>query len=455
MNFEALTQRIGKTSWARHWRILAGLALFVAGAISLARLGLAPEFEPLYPALTEGDGSAVRVALDQGGYRYKLSPSGAVLVERSKIYEARHKLATLGLPRSQAAATSRLGANAAPGPPPADTSPIDGSRRPPIRAEADLSDAQEQRAHATALRQDLQARVERLLDPLVGRGGVKAEIDVEVELGNEESGRESWTPNQREASIRSQQTPGSPSASSPPATPSGSANSSLGSVTNYELDRFVVKSTRKVVKIKRIRAAVLIDYKRTPDRDGKLAAAALSTTDLAKIQTLIQEAIGIDEERGDSMQMTNMAFVDPAPGNTGTDLTPRPPPYWFEPELAIWKWLAALTGALTLAWGAVNLRRDRGAAGANDLGSHGPERNGMYMVRRKLASPVSWARPTRCHARPSWSVRSPALASRITSRGSSRWSMKCRLRKSMARRPCLCEPGRMRSAPLSRYESSR
>ena len=44
----------------------------------------------------------------------------------------------------------------------------------------------------------------------------------------------------------------------------------------------------------------------------------------------------------------------------------------------------------------------------------------FIIVRRKLARPVVCALPTRCQVRPSWNVRSPASASRITSFGSSR-----------------------------------
>jgi flagellar M-ring protein FliF len=443
MDFQALLKRVKEMPWAGQWRLLTGMGLLVFGALALGLWGMAPDYAPLYPSLAEKDSGAVMTALDTAGYPYKLGPNGALLVERSKVYEARYKLAAQGLPksgtdagteppkfgastaqeqayqqklkelelarsingiggisgarvhlalphqtifgketsiptasvaidgssisRSQAAAIAHLVANAVPGLQVNEVSIIDDKGRLLTQDGQDSGDTPEQRAYAKEMRADLQARVERLLEPLLGRGGAKAEIDVALEFGNEEAVTETWRPNVGEAAIRSQQSsdsrqgsvpaagvPGSATNTLPlalplPATPTaaGSSNGSSQATTNYELDRSVVKSARHGAKVRRIRAAVLVDYKRAL-KDGAPQNTPWSPQDLAKIQALIQESIGIDEDRGDSVQVINMAFVEQA-ATVEEGLPIWRDPYMVEMALTLAKWLVIALGLFWVA----------------------------------------------------------------------------------------------------------
>lgn len=455
MDFETLLQRMKDMPWARQWRLLAGAALIAVGILALAIWGFSPEYAPLYPNLADKEGGAVMTALEQNGYAYKLNPSGSILVERSKIYEARYKLAAQGIPktlsdeslsppkfgassgeelayqqktkelelartingisgvsgarvhlavprqtifgkettqptasvvldstggvsRSQAAAIAHLVANAVPGLKTTDVSIIDGKGRLLTREEENGSDTPEQRAYAKEMRDDLQARVERLLEPLVGKGGAKAEIDVSLEFGNEESVIESWKPNVGETSIRSQQSmdarqsgqaasgiPGSSTNTLPLALPplpgqgqapapalvarlDSNGSGTTQNTTNYELDRSVVKSIKKGVKIRKIRAAVLVDYKRATAKDGKITSTALPSADIAKIQSLVQESIGIDDDRGDTLQVINMAFLEQKIAEESS-LPLWRDPYLVEIGVMALKWLLIIGGFLWLA----------------------------------------------------------------------------------------------------------
>lgn len=460
MDFEILLQRMKDTPWARQWRLLAGAALIAVGVLALSIWGLSPEYAPLYPNLPDKEGGAVMASLEQSGYAYKLSPTGNILVERSKIYEARYKLAAQGIPKtvgdeglpppkfgassseetayqqkthelelartingihgvgsarvhlalprqtifgkettpptasvvldspagispSQAAAIAHLVANAIPGLKTADVSIIDGKGRLLTRDEDTSGDTPEQRAYAKEMRDDLQARVERLLEPLVGKAGSKAEIDLSLEFANEESVTESWRPNAGDASVRSQQSmdarqggqgasgiPGSSTNTLPlalppmpgPAQPAGSKPEANGSgtaqnTTNYELDRSVVKSIKKGVRIRKIRAAVLVDYKHAAGKDGKMSTAALAPSDIAKIQSLVQESIGIDDDRGDTLQVINMPFMDQKVAEEA-GLPVWRDPYLVEVGLMSLKWLLILGG---LFWLSRQARRLLGA----------------------------------------------------------------------------------------------
>jgi flagellar M-ring protein FliF len=460
MDFETMLRRMKDMPWARQWRLLAGLALISVGILALAIWGFSPEYAPLYPSLPDKEGGAVMAALEQNGYTYKLGNTGNILVERSKIYEARYKLASQGVPKtlgddslnppkfgassseemayqqktkelelartihgisgvggarvhlalphqtifgkettqptasvvldsaggishSQAAAIAHLVANAVPGLKAADVSIVDGQGRLLSREDENNGDTPEQRAYVKEMRKDLQARVERLLEPLVGKAGAKAEIDVLLEFGNEESVTESWRPNSGEASIRSQQSmdarqgvsgasgiPGSSTNTIPLALPplpgqtttpivksEGAGTGTTQNTTNYELDRSVVKSIKKGVKIKKIRAAVLVDYKHVTDRGGKTTSSPLAPADLAKIQALVQESIGIDDDRGDTLQVLNMPFIEPHLAEEST-LPIWKDPYWIEMGIMAIKWLLIIAGLLWLAKQAGRIIRD-------------------------------------------------------------------------------------------------
>lgn len=448
MDFNALLNRLKSMPGQAQWRLLGGLALLLFGGIAFALWGLSPEYAPLYSSLQEKESGSVIAALEQNNYGYKLSANGTILIERGKVYEARYKLASLGIPKNsadesgtppkfgasssqeqayqqktkevelsrsinslagvsgarvhlaiphqsifgkettaptasvvidtqsgisktQATAIAHLVANANPGMKSTDVSIIDGKGKLLTSDAQDSGDTPEQRAYVKEIRTDLQARVERLIEPLVGKDGAKAEIDVLLEFGNEEAVTESWKPNSGDAAIRSQQTTdnknqlnsatGIPGSSSntlplnlPPLpgqnktdAPSTGANANSNSVTNYELDRSVVKSIRKGVKIRKIRAAVLVDYKKITGKDGKVSTTPLPATDIAKITALVQESIGIDEDRGDSIQVINMQFTEAKPiEEISTPIWKDP--YYVEMGLMLAKWGAILFGLIWL-----------------------------------------------------------------------------------------------------------
>jgi flagellar M-ring protein FliF len=82
--------------------LLAGVAAAVAAAIWLVMWSQGPNYTVLYGNLSERESGQVMDALTAAGIEYKLSPSGAVSVPEAKVQEARIRLATQGLPQSDA-----------------------------------------------------------------------------------------------------------------------------------------------------------------------------------------------------------------------------------------------------------------------------------------------------------------------------------------------------------------
>src|SRR5271163_319277 len=82
--------------------MLAGVAAAVAAAIWLVLWSQGQNYTVLYGQLSERESGQVMDALTAAGIEFKLSPSGAVSVLESKVQEARIRLASQGLPQSDA-----------------------------------------------------------------------------------------------------------------------------------------------------------------------------------------------------------------------------------------------------------------------------------------------------------------------------------------------------------------
>ncbi|HSN34246.1 MAG TPA: flagellar basal-body MS-ring/collar protein FliF [Ideonella sp.] len=203
-------------------------------------------------------------------------------------------------------------------------------------------------------------RIVDILEPVVGRDNLRAQVTAEVDFSQTESTSEAFAPNQGDksqgAAVRSQQTseqsggtaatpagvPGAASNQPPvPATApvtgavqplqgaqAGGATASARheAVTNYEVDKTVRVTRNATGTVKRLNAAVVVNHKAVTDAKGKTTYVPLSAEELEKLTALVRETVGYDEKRGDSVKLINAPFkVD--------KVEPPPPlPLWKQPE---------------------------------------------------------------------------------------------------------------------------
>ena len=88
-------------------------------------------------------------------------------------------------------------------------------------------------------------------------------------------------------------------------------SSSSSEVKNYEVSRTVSSTLKPSNIIRKINAAVLV---RQPDvidpETGLSTSQPMSDEDLARIEKLVADAIGIDLERGDSLTVSSAPFMN-------------------------------------------------------------------------------------------------------------------------------------------------
>lgn len=185
-------------------------------------------------------------------------------------------------------------------------------------------------------------RIENILKPIVGAENVRAQVTAALDFNRVEQTSETFKPNPApgETAVRSQQTiesnstnpagavgvPGAMSnqppgaASAPLNAPQGaqgtaqSASSPLNShrenVTNFEVDKTIRHTKGEVGAIKRLSAAVVVNFRKEVAKDGVASYKPLSEDEIKKINVLAREALGFNEQRGDTLNVVNAPFSD-------------------------------------------------------------------------------------------------------------------------------------------------
>ena len=228
----------------------------------------------------------------------------------------------------------------------------------------------------------LAARVASLIEPLVGVGRVRSEVAIDMDFSAVEEAREVYAPEsgqlrseqvseERRAEAADQGVPGAtsntppgpeaaaaapapapadgeaapPAPAVPPAGPSESASSRT---RNFELDRTLTHTRQPVGRVRRVTVAVVVDnVPNVPAAavEGEDAPQgepspfrALTAEELQRIEALVRQAVGFNEQRGDVVTVVNAPFVAPEP------LEDVATPIWENP--LVWQIARIAVGAL-------------------------------------------------------------------------------------------------------------
>lgn len=305
--------------------------------------GLEGELTRSIQAVSSVANARVHLALpnQNGFFREQQKPSASVLLS---LHPGRV------LDKAQLAGIVHLVASSVPEMSPAAVSVLDDSGKllsalPDAAGGAAGGDA-EQLQQTRQIEELYSRRILDILEPMVGKSNVKAQVTAELDFSQTEQTTESHRPNQTpdSSAVRSQQVvesgPGSASAqpagvpgatsNQPPAQSAAPINGQAQtvaaagqvpgttglaagvkreSITNYEVDKTV-----RVVKgasgaVKRVNAAVVVNHQRVTDEKGKTTNVPLTEAQLEKMTALVREAVGFNKERGDSVNLVNAEFV--------------------------------------------------------------------------------------------------------------------------------------------------
>lgn len=331
--------------------------------------GLEGELTRSIQALASVQSARVHLALpnQNGFFREQQKPSASVLVSLN---------AGRSLDRNQLAGIVHLVAASVPEMKPEAVSVLDDTGKllssPSGGADSVSGGADAQQLqYVQQIEQMYRQRLIEILEPVVGRQNVKAQVTVDVDFSQTEQTSESHKPNQTSetGAIRSQQLvestntspgggpagvpgaasnqPPGPSAApingpaqalAPAAGAAGTAatgNTRRESIINYEVDKTIRVVRAGSGVIKRLSAAVVINNRVETDARGRTTSTPLSEQQMEKMTALVRETIGFSKDRGDSVNLMNAPFAQEKISL---------------PETPFWKQAEVLDMARSFAW---------------------------------------------------------------------------------------------------------
>ncbi|MDX1836609.1 flagellar basal body M-ring protein FliF [Legionella taurinensis] len=195
------------------------------------------------------------------------------------------------------------------------------------------------------LEQQYAQKIQDILTPLLGYGRVSAKVSADIDFTSYEQTQEMYNPEM--PAVRSEQlvqdnrnvgpnaSSGVPGALSntPPAnstlTPVRNRNINSQAMTNqdieanmvhkestknFELDKTISHTKNQPGTIRRLTVAVLVDNRSVMnEKTKKMEVKPLSKAELDQVKALVADAIGLNAERGDSLNVVNSNFVKPEP----------------------------------------------------------------------------------------------------------------------------------------------
>jgi flagellar M-ring protein FliF len=239
-----------------------------------------------------------------------------------------------------------------------------------------------------ALEEDLQARLDAVLTPALGRHHYSAGVAVEVDFSTSEQSEESFDPNRsvmtseqrsEDTSANAQQAgiPGTPSTLPRPASKPAENGKTVQRRTEnitYQSTRSIRKTTIPEGTIRRITASVILDQQLRWEGAGPKAKRILepaSPEEIKKVTDLVSGVLGIQSQRGDVVNVESLPFEatlrmpppplpPPPPSATGTTAPPAaggqqfvipalpPIPAWVPAPIRDYRILGAIAAGIVL-----------------------------------------------------------------------------------------------------------
>ena len=220
-----------------------------------------------------------------------------------------------------------------------------------------IAQSAKQLKYKNELEQNYAKRIEELLTPIYGINKIKAQVNADIEFAKSESAEELFDPDAqqvRSEQISDQRNEGSLSAAlgipgalsnqppaggtvqqqatqeseDAPASTKPPVSTTQNTTRNYELDKTIRYTQEAKSLINRITVAIVVDDKDVINESGETVKTPLASEDFALIRGIVRDAIGFNQERGDSITVYNSSFL---PEETIAE--PPTVPIWKQPWL--------------------------------------------------------------------------------------------------------------------------
>ena len=187
-----------------------------------------------------------------------------------------------------------------------------------------FSSASAESAKATTEAQ-MQSRIRDIVEGVVGQGAARVQVTADIDHSRSTTQEQRYDPDGQV--VRSTTTGGNQSqdtsvtGTATTATanipggeetgaPVGQSSSENNETINYEISNTTTTTIKEPGEVKRLSVSVAVDGRYTPAADGKGEPTyePRAAEEVAQIKSLVAAAVGIDEERGDKIEVINVRF---------------------------------------------------------------------------------------------------------------------------------------------------
>ncbi len=183
----------------------------------------------------------------------------------------------------------------------------------------------------------LQARIKDIVEGVVGVGAARVQVTADIDHSRSTTQEQRFDPDGqvvRSTSMNGSEsadttgvpdggataTNNSPGGEAPGGGQAGSRDTTTTETTNYEISNTTTTTIREAGEVKKLAVSVAVDGKWTPAANGGEPAYAPRTADeIAQIKSLVAAAVGIDEARGDKIEVLNVRFARDVPAAGGVE----------------------------------------------------------------------------------------------------------------------------------------
>lgn len=179
----------------------------------------------------------------------------------------------------------------------------------------------------TAVEAQMQTRIKEVVEGVVGLGAARVSVTADIDQSRSTTTEQRFDPDGQV--VRSTSTNGSesrdatgqalggatateniPGGAGPDAGQQGSSRTDATETTNYEISNTTTTTVKEPGEVRRLSVSVAVDGKWTPAADGKgePTYAPRSEEEMNQIKALVAAAVGIDESRGDKIEVVNVRF---------------------------------------------------------------------------------------------------------------------------------------------------
>lgn len=184
----------------------------------------------------------------------------------------------------------------------------------------------------------LQARIKDIVEGVVGVGAARVQVTADIDHSRSTTQELRYDPDGQV--VRSTSTNGTestdttaasdggatatnniPGGQAPNTTPVGSSDTANTETTNYEISNTTTTTIKEAGEIKKLAVSVVVDDQRVPaaDGNGPPTYTARSAEQIEQIKSLVAAAVGIDEARGDKIEVLNVGFTRNVADMGGTE----------------------------------------------------------------------------------------------------------------------------------------